>query len=212
MLAEPARTESDSRLRPLFTDISDEPKNTIFVIPKNSGLREKCFEIIKNKKINAKIIEVRGEDIPRIVDSDSFIIGITGEDLLKEYTLENYNSKLKVLEKFPWKDKNSLFGKPVLCLLGKKDRAIEELKNKSIRVGINKKYEKIAKKCLNNLEREGYNFNKLYFTGSTEEIFQLGLIDLIIDIVCSGKSASSAGLEVYDKIFESDIVMIRRLE
>jgi len=173
-------------------------------------LRERCLEIIKNKKIKAKIIEVRAEDIPRILDSDSSLIGITGEDLFKEYILENYSSKLKILEKILWKDGNAVFGKPALCLLGRKDKTILELKNKLIRVGINKKYGAISKRYLNTLEREGYKFEKIYFSGSTEEIFQLGLIDLVIDIVYSGGSAKSAGLEIYDKIFESDILILRR--
>jgi len=193
------KTESDSRLPPLF-------------IAKNSGLKERILEIIKNKKLKGKIIEVRGEDVPQIIDSNekNNLIGITGEDLYREYVLENYNSKLKILKRVFWQDKEALFGKPVLCLLGKKEKGLEEIKKKTIKVGINNKYKKIAKKYLNNLELEGYNFEKTYFSGSTEEIFQLGLIDLIIDIVLSGSSAEKAGLEVYDKIFESDIVIIRR--
>jgi len=32
--------------------------------------------------------------------------------------------------------------------------------------------------------------------------------DLIIDIVLTGNSAKKSGLEIYDKIFSSDIVLI----
>jgi len=39
-------------------------------------------------------------------------------------------------------------------------------------------------------------------------MFSRGLVDLVVDIVYSGKSAEEAGLEVYDKIFSSDIVII----
>ncbi|MBI5148761.1 hypothetical protein HZA33_03715 [Candidatus Pacearchaeota archaeon] len=182
----------------------------IIVIAKNSCLRERILQIIKDKKLNGKIIEVRGEDVPQIIDKgNNNTIGITGEDLFKEYVLENYSSKLEVVERVPWQDDKAVYGKPIICLLGKKGKTIEQMKGK-LKVGINKKYRKIAKRYLNTLELKGYNFEKSYFLGSTEEIFQLGLIDLIIDIVYSGSSAKKAGLEIFDKIFESDIVIIRR--
>ncbi len=180
-----------------------------FIVPKNSGL-SKCKKIAK-KYSKSKLIEVRGEDVPLVVSrisKNSKAIGITGEDLFREFLMENKNeTNLKILKKINWYDDSSLFGKPVLCLLGPKDKKLENL-NKKIKVCINSKYKKISKNYLNILESKGYNFEKIYVSGSSEEIFSLGMSDLVIDIVYSGKSISEKGLEIYDKIFESDIVII----
>ena len=66
----------------------------------------------------------------------------------------------------------------------------------------------MAKKYLSRLEDGGFRFEKLYLSGATESMLQKQLVDLVIDIVYSGKSAEEAGLKVYDKIFESDMVVI----
>ncbi len=48
----------------------------------------------------------------------------------------------------------------------------------------------------------------MYLNGCTEEAYQMGLCDLVIDIVYSGKSAREAGLGVIERIMESDIVLL----
>lgn len=187
-------------------------KLILFIIPKNTGLKE-CKNIVK-EYVNSKIkfIEVRGEDVPlvvsRLVKKGEEAIGITGEDLLKEFLLKNYNTEIKILKRIPWKNKKYLFEKPTLCLLGPKNKKLEDL-GKNLKICINSKYKELAKKYyLNYLENKGYRFEKIYASGATEEFFYRGIVDLVIDIVCSGKSAKKVGLEVYDKIFESDIVII----
>lgn len=158
-----------------------------------------------------KIVKSRGEDIPFVVEELSKngkrVIGLTGRDLLKEYELSKYNTRLTVLKTIIWYDKNALFGKPVLCLLCPKDRKIEEMP-KNLKVCINSKYKNLAKKYLNVLENNGYNFTKIYLSGSTEAAYSNGLSDLVIDIVYTGSSMKKAELEVYDKIFESDFIII----
>jgi ATP phosphoribosyltransferase len=67
----------------------------------------------------------------------------------------------------------------------------------------------MSRRYLNQLERQGYSFRKIYVKGSCEEMFLNNLCDLLIDIVLTGNSAKEAGLSVYDKIFSSDIVLIR---
>ena len=100
-----------------------------------------------------------------------------------------------------------MFGKPVLCLLGPKDKKLEDL-SKKLKVCINSKYKNLAKKYLNLLENKGYKFTKIYLSGSTEAAYRNGLSDLVIDIVYTGASMKNANLEVYDKLFESDFVVI----
>ena len=158
-----------------------------------------------------RIIESRGEDTPLIVEEISKngkkIIGLTGRDLLREYELSKYDTKIVILKTIEWFDKNAIFGKPVLCLLGPKNKKIDDLP-KNLKVCINSKYKNLAKKYLNLLERKGYSFAKIYLSGSTESAYFNGLSDLVIDVVYTGNSMKKANLEVYDKIFESDFVII----
>jgi len=158
-----------------------------------------------------RIIESRGEDIPFIVEELSQngkkVFGLTGSDLLREYQLSKYNSRLAIVKTVSWIDKKAKFGKPTLCLLGPKEKNLEQL-SKNLKVCINSKYKNLAKKYLNVLESNGYNFVKIYLSGSTEAAYCNGLSDLVVDIVYTGASIREAGLEVYDKIFESDFVVI----
>jgi len=179
--------------------------------PKNTGL-ERCRKIAETLIDKSKIKLIRGEDIPFFVEKsiqeDKNIIGITGEDLFKEYILNTRNSKLKILKRIAWEDNLALFKKPVLCILGPKNKTLDEMP-KRLRVCINKKYSKLAKKFLSRVQySKGITFEKLYFSGSTEEVFINNIADLVIDIVYSGKSMKEAGLKIYEKIFESDIVII----
>lgn len=180
----------------------------IFIVPKNSGL-EICADYIdKYISSNTKILKVRGEDVPLFVEKLSKlgkkVIGITGEDLFKEYS--SNENLLVIKEKIIWNDEQFVFKKPALCLLGSESKSLKELPEK-IKICINKKYKNISNKFLKEyfLEKD---YEIIYTSGTTEELFSQGIVDLVIDIVCSGKSAKEAGLKVYKKIFESDLVVI----
>ncbi len=185
-------------------------KLIVFIVPKNSGLSI-CKELAK--EYSGEILEVRGEDVPlfvaNLLKQGKNVIGITGEDLYKEFNLKNENIT-EILKIIPWKDAKCFFGKPTLCLLGSKDKTLENLPKK-IRICINRKYQKLTNKyCINKLISQGYNVEKVYVSGDSESMFSNSLVDLVVDIVYSGKSAEEAGLKVYDKIFSSDIVVIGR--
>ena len=158
-----------------------------------------------------RVVVSRGEDVPFIIEELSQngkrIIGLTGRDLFKEYELSKYNTNIVVLKTINWDDQNAMFGKPVLCLLGPKGKKLEDLP-KNLRVSINSKYKNLAKKYINILEDKGYRFAKIYLSGSTESAYCNGISDLVIDIVYTGSSMKNANLEVYDKIFESDFVIL----
>jgi ATP phosphoribosyltransferase len=80
---------------------------------------------------------------------------------------------------------------------------------KNIRICINRKYQKLTNKyCINKLISQGYKIEKVYVSGASEEMFSKSLVDLVVDIVYSGKSAKEVSLQVYEKIFCSDIVVI----
>ena len=162
-----------------------------------------------------RIVEVRGEDVSfyvrQLADAGKQAIGMTGEDLYREFCLEEREPGLKIIRRIAWNDKNALFGKPALCLMGPKGKRFEELPTE-LRVCVAAKYKKLAKKYLNLLEDKGYAFKKTYMNGAVEESFAQGLADILIEIVYTGNSMRENNLEVYEKILESDFVIISPTE
>jgi len=185
----------------------------VFILaPKNSGLEK--YNKIALSYLNtqtSKIIKVRGEDIPFLVkqykEKGKKAIGLTGEDLYKEFCIKEKKNELKILKKIKWNDSRTLFGKPALCLLGPKNRNLEELP-KNLAVYIATKYKSTANRYLETFETKGYTFKKVYVNGCIEAIFAEGLADLIIDIVYTGKTMEKSGLQIYNKIQQSDFLII----
>ena len=183
------------------------------VVPNNNSLANYVDITLRylGNPSKDRVVVSRGEDVPFIIEELSQngkrIIGLTGRDLFKEYELSKDNTNIVVLKTINWDDQNAMFGKPVLCLLGPKGKKLEDLP-KNLRVSINSKYKNLAKKYLNILEDKGYRFAKIYLSGSTESAYCNGISDLVIDIVYTGSSMKNANLEVYDKIFESDFVIL----
>ncbi|GEM_PF-32688 len=181
--------------------------------PKNSGLskmRERAFGLLKNTE-KARIIELRGEDIPFMVEEYSakgiLAIGLTGEDLLEEYCLGQKSESLQILKRIEWKDPSALFGRPTLCLLGPRGKTLEQLP-KSLTVCICAKYKNTAGKFLEKLEAQGFSFRKIYAAGCVETGYAGGISDIVIDIVYSGSTMEKSGLAVYEKIRGSDFAVI----
>jgi ATP phosphoribosyltransferase len=183
------------------------------VVPNNKSLANYAgisLQYLGNPP-KSRIVVSRGEDIPFIVEDMSkngkTAIGLTGRDLLKEFELSNYSSNLVILKTLIWDDPKAMFGKPTLCLSGPKGKKLDELP-KNLKVCMNSKYKNLARKYLNTLESNGFIFTKTYLSGSTEAYCSNGMSDLVIEIVYSGASIKDANLEVYDKIFGSDFVII----
>ena len=184
------------------------------LVPTNTSLKayaQKALEDILTGSAN--ILEFRGEDIPLVICSLAALnrkaIGLTGEDLFRDFLLKNRNSGLVMLKKVVWEYPKALFGKPTLCLLGPKGKSLLDFpKGQELRVGISSKYKQLAKKYLNQLEGRGYVFRKISVNGCCETAITAGLADLAIDIVYTGKSVLDAELEVYDRVFTSDFVII----
>jgi len=197
----------------LIQELLIDCKDCTVILPKNSGLkkyREIAISYLKNID-PAKILEVRGEDVSfwvkELRKKGKKAIGLTGEDLYREYCLEEREYELEVIKRIDWQDKEALFGKPTLCLLGSKDMEFSELP-RNLTVCIAAKYARIAKKYLNLLERRGYVFKKIYVSGCVETSCQEGIADLVIDIVYTGSSLEKYRLNVYDKILQSDFLII----
>ena len=177
------------------------------VVPKNSGLgeyREKALSLLSDTSC---IMEARGEDIPfwveQFCNKGKRAIGLTGEDLYKEYG----KSKLVIIKKVEWDDKNAMFAKPALCLIGPEGKNIEQIP-KSLTVAISSKYKNISERYLKKLERQGFEIEMIFMTGSIEPTCSEGIADMVIDIVYSGSTMKKYGLEVYDIITKSDFLII----
>ena len=177
-------------------------------MPKNSGLEDyrNALQAMPNEKIL-----VRAEDVSFFVDKliskGINAVGITGLDLQKEYKFKNPLSEVRVIQNLGWGDESALFGKPTLCLLG-------PIGGKGLLpqmlgvVAINKKYSAIADNYLGKLRQKGISFEKILLNGATELAAEVGIANYVIDIVVSGKSAKEAGLRVYERILESEAVLV----
>ncbi len=185
------------------------------LLPKNTGLREKAIDALKyvkpgNFKEGIKILPFRGEDIPCLVEEfiskGSNAIGFTGEDLFAEYCLNNQSS-LSIIKRIPWKDESFVFKKPALCLLGPKERDLNSYKG-TVVCTVNRKYRALSENFLEKLRRDGLKVIVKEASGNLEKTVEQGIADLCIDIVCSGRSLEECDLQILDKVFESDIVLI----
>lgn len=188
-------------------------EGTVLLVPKNSGLkdyREKALAFFPPSE-KTRLIEVRGEDVPFLVEQfrekGKKALGLTGEDLFKEYCLENKETGLTVVRRVVWDDPEAMFRKPTLCLVGPQDKDLESMPKEMV-VAINAKYRKLAKKYLNFLERQRFVFKKIYMSGAVETSCSEGVADLIIDIVYTGNSLKRYGLKVMDTILKSDFVIV----
>jgi len=70
------------------------------------------------------------------------------------------------------------------------------------------KYKNIAERYLAKLSGKGFSFDVIYINGCVESSITEGIADLVIDIVYTGSSIERAGLKVYEKIFQSDFLII----
>ncbi|MBI2971337.1 MAG: hypothetical protein HYY37_02885 [Candidatus Aenigmarchaeota archaeon] len=186
--------------------------NSIIVVPKNSGLRAYRQIALSSMDINgSKIIEARGEDVPSLVYEFSSLgkqtLGLTGEDLYREWCLGNRRGGLSVVQRIVWNDPSAMFGKPTLCLLGPEGKGLDDVPPIPT-VCINAKYKNMSRRFLNALERQGYTFRKTYLNGCVEMACAEGISDLVIDIVYTGDSMRDNKLQVYQKIFGSDFLVI----
>lgn len=136
-------------------------------------------------------------------------IGLTGEDLFKEYEISGgYSTAVKVLQTIPWDDDTAMFGKPALCLIGPKNTELEDIPKHEVSIWIAAKYKGIADEYLASLEEKGYTFSKNYVNGCVETSCSEGIADLIIDIVFTGASLERFGLKIYDPIIKSDFLIL----
>ncbi len=140
--------------------------------------------IFTDEKNKIKFILVKASDVPTYVEYGAADIGIVGKDTLLE---ENKNLYEMI---------NLGFGACKMCVCGKK-----ELKDKLFLINnlkVASKYPKIARNFFQN--EKGQTIELIKLNGSVELAPLVGLSDVIVDIVESGKTLKENGLDVLYEI------------
>lgn len=136
---------------------------------------------------------LRPRDIAIYVSSGRLDIGITGRDLL-------IDSGANAEEILPLGFARSTFrfiGKPG-------DAGIEDLQGRTVATS----YEGIVAK---HLAEQGVDASVVHLDGAVETAIELGVAEVIADVVETGTSLRNAGLEVFgEPIMKSEAIVIRR--
>jgi ATP phosphoribosyltransferase len=128
-----------------------------------------------------KIVLAKSSDVLTIVENSAADLGIVGNDLLREQ-----NGKIFEITELP-------IGKCDMCVAGP-EGALEG----KTKLRIATKYVNVAKEYL---ESKGLKGEIIYLNGSVELGPVLGLSDVIVDIVETGKTLKENNLVVLEKIF-----------
>ena len=185
-------------------------KNLKIAIQKSGRLNEKSVQLLKNcgldfenyksslittvANFNLEILFLRDDDIPGYVEQGIADLGIVGENVIEET-----ESKVNYLQRLG-------FGKCTLKLAVAKDSPIarlEDLNGKSIATS----YPVILKNFLDDYKIQA---DIQMISGSVEIAPGLGLSDAICDIVSTGGTLKSNGLQPFADVRTSEAILIGR--
>ena len=158
---------------------------------KKAGYDTSCLEDKGRKLIftdeigKIKYILVKASDVPCYVEYGAADIGIVGKDTI----LEEGRSLYEVL--------NLNFGKCRMCVCGP-ESAKEKLKSRVSSLKVATKYPNIARAYFKDVKKQSPDIIKL--NGSIELAPIVGLSDVIVDIVESGKTLEENGLGVLEEV------------
>lgn len=148
--------------------------------------------ILSDEKNKIKFFLAKPSDVPTYVEYGAADIGIVGKDTLMEEGRHLY----EVL--------NLGFAACRMCVAGPKELLgkLDQLNNKRVAT----KYPKIAREYFEHKRRESIEIIKL--NGSVELAPLVGLSEVIVDLVETGKTLRENGLEVLDTIAEISARMV----
>ena len=142
--------------------------------------------VMEDDKSSLRFLMVKPFDVPTYVEYGVADIGVVGKDVLLEMNKRVYELlDLKI-------------GKCFVAFAGTKGMS-EALLKKPDKT-ISTKFPNIAKEYFENVRGEDVKIIKL--NGSVELAPILGLSDMIVDIVESGRTLKENGLEVYEKLYD----------
>lgn len=151
-----------------------------------SCLEDKGRKLIFTDEIGKiKYILVKASDVPCYVEYGAADIGVVGKDTI----LEEGRSLYEVL--------NLNFGKCRMCVCGP-ESAKEKLKSRVSSLKVATKYPNIARAYFKDVKKQSPDIIKL--NGSIELAPIVGLSDVIVDIVESGKTLEENGLDVLEEV------------
>ncbi len=158
-----------------------------------SAAKEKSRKLIlEDEKTGFRFIMAKPADVPTYVEYGAADIGVVGKDTLLEEGRQLY----EVL--------NLGFGACRMCVCGSKDLVgkLDLIPNKRVAT----KYPHIAKEYFENKKHESVEIIKL--NGSVELAPLIGLSEVIVDIVESGKTLEENGLTVLETIADISARMV----
>lgn len=155
----------------------------------NCGLNLSCVDtnsrklIFTDEKNTVSVILVKPSDVPTYVNRGVADIGVVGKDTLMESNTDLYEML------------DLGFAKCKLCVAAPTEKAPNPITSVNLRVAT--KYTNTAKSYY---QSKGVNIDIIKLNGSVELGPLIGLSDVIVDIVESGKTLVENGLEVTDDI------------
>lgn len=158
-----------------------------------SAAKEKSRKLIlEDSRTGFRFIMAKPADVPTYVEYGAADIGVVGKDTL----LEEGRHLYEVL--------NLGFGACRMCVCGAKDLAgrLDMIPNKRVAT----KYPHIAKEYFEGKKHESVEIIKL--NGSVELAPLIGLSEVIVDIVESGKTLEENGLAVLETIADISARMV----
>lgn len=151
--------------------------------------------LVQNDDFGIDFIFARDDDIPGFIENGVCDIGIIGENLLEEYN----TSSIDIIEKLGFaKCRLSL-----ACLKTAIYSGIQAINGKTIATS----YPNILSKFL---KKNKIVAKIVTMHGSVELAPQIGIADLICDLVSSGGTLKENGLQELDIISTSEAVLIRK--
>ncbi len=142
--------------------------------------------IFTDEKNKVRFILVKASDVPTYVEYGAADIGIVGKDTL----LEEGRNLYEMI--------NLGFGKCRMCVCGKPEMKDKMFNMNNLKVA--SKYPYIAEKFFR--DEKGMTVELIKLNGSVELAPLVGLSDVIVDIVESGKTLEENGLKVLHEICE----------
>ena len=164
----------------LLTSLKLNPEKDFFEDEKNRKL------LFKTKTKNFYLTKVRNFDVPTIVAFGGADLGIVGSDVVNEYNYDEIYSPIDLK-----------LGKCSMVLAKKKKQKYDS--NSSI-IKVASKYPVATQ---NFFESKGKQVECVKLNGAIEIAPQLGISEMIVDLVSTGKTLKENNLEIVEKI--SDI-------
>ncbi|HTC29487.1 MAG TPA: hypothetical protein VK702_02100 [Candidatus Acidoferrum sp.] len=187
--------------------------SAVVLIPKNRGLATMAEAALRTCLPSGAFERsfVRGEDVPllasEVARGGRTVVALTGEDLLEEWLAGGRELDRRLTRSaIPWNDPQARYGKPALCLIGPRGVALPQ--SGELRVAVCAKYENLARRFLQTLERPKLHIETVAIAGTVEAAILHDIADFMIDIVVSGKTIDELQLEVQSIVMTSDLALL----